>query len=83
MRSTRPKAPSKASTANPQGGIALDKLASGQADIQTSRSDKGCKAQEAQFQAKGHTTPNIANGVTTKVTHGMASTLASKPTSDT
>ena len=83
MRSTSPKAPSMASTANPQGGVALDKLASGHADIQPSSSDKGCKAQEAQSQAKGHKTPSIASGVTTKVTQGMASTLANKPTSDT
>jgi hypothetical protein len=72
-----------ASTANPQGGMALDTLANDHADIQPSKSDKGCKAQEAQSHARGHKTPSIASGVTTKLTQGMASTLANKPTSDT
>ena len=44
---------------------------------------KACNETAATSQATGTKAPSKHNGVTHKVTHGMATALASKPTTDT
>jgi hypothetical protein len=44
---------------------------------------KACKDTAAKSQAQGNNAPNMHKGVTHKVTQGMASALANKPTADT
>jgi hypothetical protein len=80
---TQAAAPNSAKTDKPRGGIGRDTLAKGQAAISPSSHAMGCKAHRAAVQAPDQNTPNRASGVTTKVTQGMASRLASNPTSET
>jgi hypothetical protein len=63
--------------------MAIDTEDMGHAAIQDNTTDSGCKAQTARSQAPDHTTPSMANGVTKKVTQGMANKFANKPTNDT
>jgi hypothetical protein len=83
LRWVRNQTPTSASKARPQGGMALDQVAIGQVASQPSTNCKGCKAQAAASHAAGTPTPSMASGVTTNVTQGMASKLASKPTKET
>ena len=80
---TAAHAPASANTARPQGGMAIDTLAKGQVAIQPNMAAMGSSAQDASCHAPGHNTPNKANGVTSKVTQGMAHKFANKPTTDT
>jgi hypothetical protein len=63
--------------------MAVDTLAIGQAASQARKLLMGCNAQTAKTQAPDQTTPSMASGVTTRVTQGIASKLANKPTKDT
>ena len=57
--------------------------AQGQAASHCSSSVSACTHQAAACHSGAHNTPSNASGVTTSVAHGMASRLASSPTSDT
>jgi hypothetical protein len=57
--------------------------AHGHAASQCSSVDRPCTHHAAACHSGAQSTPASASGVTTSVVHGMATTLAAKPTSDT
>ena len=63
--------------------MAIDSVASGRPAHHCSNTESTCTAQAAASHSGAKATPNIASGVTTSVTHGIATALASRPTSDT
>jgi hypothetical protein len=83
QRITSSSPPSKPAAAHHQGAAARSTTAQDACDktfkICISRSSKAA----ARGQAGGKSTPIKASGVTAKVTQGMASALANKPTSET
>ena len=75
--------PNKTSTPAHNGAAGKNTTAQGQLASHCSPAARGCKAHAASDHNGAHTTPASARGVTTSVTHGMASKLAANPTSDT
>lgn len=65
------------------GGAAIESVAYGSAASHRSSRASACTAQAASSQSGGATAPSIASGVTTSVTQGIATALASRPTTDT
>ena len=74
--------PNTAATATTSGACATATLAPGQAASHCRKAISGTSAQAAACQSGAHSAPSTASGVTTTVTHGIASRLASSPTTE-
>ena len=81
MASSTP--PARAAAPAHSGATGRYSTAMGQVASHCSRAARGCRLHSAKFHSGTQSTPPSASGVTTSVTHGIATRLATKPTSDT
>ncbi|MNT33511.1 hypothetical protein D3C72_1694430 [compost metagenome] len=65
------------------GAAGKNTTAQGHCASQYNRAVKGCKLSAARLHSGAHNTPANASGVTTSVTHGIATRLAANPTTET
>ena len=82
QRSASSTPPASAAAPSAHGAAAIDTLAQGQLASHCSTHASGHSAQAAACHSGAQSTPSSDSGVTTNVTHGIASRLLSNPTTE-